>query len=256
MIAIVPWSVDVPMTRWPWANCGLLAVTIAVSLYGFYDERLYFYLGGVEPPAFFLEDPDADWHVTVDGEDATLLEVSPPGLSSRYLPLPVLAITSTFLHGGFVHLAGNMLFLWVFGNAINYKLGHLGYAALYFFAALCSGLAQYAAAPLPLIGASGAIMGVVGAFLVCFPRNEVEMVLWVVWFKQTIGHLPSFWMILLWVVWDACFVVLQLPTNAGVFSHVTGFVCGFSIALILAATGLIRPTRYEQTLWDLIRSAF
>jgi len=227
-----------------------------VSLSGFFDERLYFYLGGVEPPDFFLENPSGDWHVTVGGEEVSLLELSPPGLSTRYLPLPALAITSTFLHAGFVHLAGNMLFLWVFGNAINYKFGQLGYLAFYLFAALCSGLAQYVAIPSPAIGASGAIMGVVGAFLVFFPRNDVEMVLWVVWFKETIGHLSSFWVILLWVAWDVCIAAFQLPTSVAVTSHLAGFACGFIVAFLLAATGAIRPTRYEQTLLQILQGTF
>ena len=256
MIAIVPWTVDVPMNRWPWANCALLAVTVLVSLAGFYDDRLYFYLGGFEPPEILLEHPEIkNLRNAVTGERISLLEIAPVGRSTWYLPTPVLALTSTLLHGGIVHLAGNMLFLWVFGNAVNYKLGHVGYLTLYFVAALYSGLAQFAASPLPAIGASGAIMGIVGLFLVLFPRNNVEMVFWIFWFKESIGHIASFWMILIWVAWDLCFFLLRLPTNVGVVAHLSGFVFGFLVGIALVVSNRIRPTRYEETLIDVLRKA-
>jgi len=97
-------------------------------------------------------------------------------------------------------------------------------------------------------------MGVVGAFLIVFPRNNVEMVLWVIWFKTTIGYLSSFWMILLWVAWDVCTLAIGLPTNVALTGHLAGFASGFIVTLLLAATGIIRPKRHEQTLLLVLRS--
>ena len=103
-------------------------------------------------------------------------------VSTEYLPLPVLALTSSLLHAGWLHLLGNMWFLWVFGNAMNYKLGQLGYLGLYVLVALAGGMAHYAFVGSPVVGASGVVNGVMGAFLVFFPRNDVK-VLWIIWIR-------------------------------------------------------------------------
>lgn len=83
-------------------------------------------------------------------------------------------ITSMFLHGGLMHIAGNMLFLWIFGDNLEDEMGHFGYLVFYLLSGIGAGLAQYIAAPyspVPMVGASGAIAGVMGGYLLLFPRR-------------------------------------------------------------------------------------
>jgi membrane associated rhomboid family serine protease len=134
-----------------------------------------------------------------------------------------------FLHGGFLHLAGNMLFLWVFGNNIEDRLGHLPFVAFYLVCGLAATLAHVAVQPgstVPLVGASGAIAGVMGAYLVWFPNALVLS--WVVPFFLV--PVRAKWFLGIWFV-------LQFFTNpnAGVawVAHVAGFVAGALAALVL-----------------------
>ena len=159
--------------------------------------------------------------------------------------------TSCLLHIGLVHLIGNMLFLWVFGNAVNYKFGQVGYLGLYIACALMGDLAHYVFSSGTVVGASGAINGVMGAFLVFFPRNDIS-IFWMIWYRPGISQLSSMWMILFWIAWDLFFLIHNAPTQVAHWAHVGGFLTGFIIALVCAFTGLIKPTQDEQTLLDVL----
>lgn len=228
---IVPLRVDVPMSRRPWVNYLLIAVTVFVSLAAFDDVDLLLKLGGIEVTGNYgLPNDDIRLEIT-----------------TKDFPLPVLAMTSTLVHSDWLHLLGNMLFLWIFGNAINYKFGHIGYAALYAAAAVISGLVHYAASNMPGIGASGAIYGVMGAFLVFFPRNDIT-ILWFLLIYPRVSRISSMWIIAFWVAWDVLFLVIGSTTRVALSAHVGGFVLGFSVAIFCAKTGFIKPTEDEQTL--------
>ncbi len=168
-----------------------------------------------------------------------------------FLPLAGFG-TSCLLHVGLFHLIGNMLFLWIFGNAINYKFGHLGYLGLYVAVALIGDLAHQSFSGGIAVGASGAINGVMGAFLVFFPRNDVT-VFWMIWFRPGVSRLSSGWIILFWVAWDVLFLGLGSDTGVALWAHVGGFVAGFGVALICAFTGLIKPTQDEQSLLQVLK---
>jgi membrane associated rhomboid family serine protease len=139
-------------------------------------------------------------------------------------------IYSMFFHGGWLHLAGNMLFLWVFGNAVESRVGHLRYAALY----LASGLiattgfvvSQYGSA-LPVVGASGAIAGVMGAFLVFFPTARVR-----IWLLVAAPAIPAAVFLMFWFLSQ-----FQIAPDSGIawVSHVVGFVFGAVVATWLKA---------------------
>src|SRR5262249_28031129 len=140
-----------------------------------------------------------------------------------------------FVHGDVLHLLGNMLFLWVFGNAVCGKLGNGPYLALYFGLALCEGLISSTIDPRPAIGASGVIHGVVGMYLVWYSLNEISC--WFAyWFFSAAGsgtiHVSSFWMILLWLAFDI-WGALRGGGNIGYAAHLTGFVLGFGLAIVL-----------------------
>lgn len=227
---LIPLKVDVPMCRQPLVNYALIAIIVCVSIAGFIDEDLFCKLAGikVESTSLFFSE----------------IQIR---LSTDDFPLPVLAITSSFLHAGFLHLIGNMLFLWVFGNAVNYKFGHLGYMGLYVAAALVGGMAHYVFAGGPVVGASGAVYGVMGAFLVYFLRNDIT-VFWIIWIRPGVSTLSSGWVILFWIAWDVLFLGIGAETSTALWGHVGGFVAGFAIAMLCAWTGWIKPTQDEQTL--------
>ncbi len=144
--------------------------------------------------------------------------------------------TSMFLHGGWMHLIGNMLYLWIFGNNVEDRLGHGGFLAFY----LASGLAAAAlqilpdpAAETPMVGASGAISGVLGAYLVFFPRARV-LVLIPVGFLF-VYTLPAGWLLGFWFLFQIL-SALGTPASAGGvawWAHIGGFAFGALVAFFL-----------------------
>jgi membrane associated rhomboid family serine protease len=139
-------------------------------------------------------------------------------------------ITSMFLHGGIMHLAGNMLFLWVFGDNLEDQMGHVGFLLFYLCAGFAAALAQYAANPastVPMIGASGAIAGVMGGYLLLFPRARVDvLIILVIIFR--IVPVPA------WIVLGAWFGIqvvqgsMSAADAGGVayWAHAGGFAAG------------------------------
>jgi len=143
-------------------------------------------------------------------------------------------VTSMFLHGGLLHLLFNMLFLWIFGNNIEDALGHIPFVLFYF---LCGAAASFthaflnAASDTPVIGASGAISGVLGAYLILYPRARVLAAVPIFFFIRIVRVPASFFLI----IWIAFQVIMGLPSlgaeaeqAGGVawFAHIGGFVAG------------------------------
>lgn len=148
--------------------------------------------------------------------------------------LPVL--TSMFLHGGWLHLIFNMWFLWLFGNMVEDKLGSFRYLLLYFLAGIGAAAAQFAVAPvsdIPMLGASGAIAGVLGAYLIFFPKAIIFTFI-PVWFAPVIP-VPAFVFLVLWFLlqlWQGVGAMLGVQEAGGVawWAHFGGFVAGFLIS--------------------------
>jgi len=140
-----------------------------------------------------------------------------------------------FLHGGWAHLLGNALFLWVFGNNVEDSMGRARYVAFYVLCGLAAAALQVAigpASPVPMVGASGAISGVLGGYLILYPRVRVNMLfVFFVFFK--VIPLPA-WLVLLW--WFGLQVLSGLPqlsamssgvsSGVAVFAHIGGFCAG------------------------------
>ncbi|MGZ9276485.1 MAG: rhomboid family intramembrane serine protease [Candidatus Limnocylindrales bacterium] len=149
-------------------------------------------------------------------------------------------VTSQFLHGGWLHLIGNLLFLWIFGNNIEDRFGRLGFLAFYLVSGVFAGLAQVAIDPdstIPTIGASGAIAATLGAYLVLYPRARVTSLVFLVFFYQLID-VPAVIVLAMWFVLQlvdglASLGVGDAATGGGVafFAHIGGFVFGALIAL-------------------------
>ena len=154
---------------------------------------------------------------------------------ARFLPL----LTSMFWHGGWAHLLGNMLFLWIFGDAVEDRLGHFRYAGFYLLGGIAAALTQVALSPnsaLPTVGASGAIAAVLGAYLVSFPRAKVVAfvpIFFLPWFVE----IPAVVYLILWFLMQLLSGVLALgvPEAGGIawWAHVGGFLAGILLVKLL-----------------------
>lgn len=140
-------------------------------------------------------------------------------------------LTSMFLHAGWMHLLGNMLFLWIFGDNMEDAFGHLGFLAFYLASGLAAALIQFGAdptSPIPMVGASGAIAGVLGGYLLLYPKARVDILLIIIIFFRIFP--VSAWVLL--ILWLGFQFVGGFATPAGdggvaYWAHAGGFIAGF-----------------------------
>jgi len=145
-------------------------------------------------------------------------------------PVPLTLITSQFLHGGLLHLAGNMLYLWIFGNNIEDIMGHVKFLIFYLMCGAVAGTVQVVSSPdstIPTIGASGAISGVLGAYLIRFPRARVLVVFWFLFFIRLI-YVPALIVLGFWIFLQVVNAVGAPAGQGGVawYAHIGGFAAG------------------------------
>jgi membrane associated rhomboid family serine protease len=166
-----------------------------------------------------------------------LVCVTDPGRQVSHL------ITSMFLHGSWLHLLGNMWFLWLFGNNIEDSMTRLRFAVFYLLCGLAAAMAQVLANPasgVPMVGASGAISGVMGAYLVLYPRVRVFAMV-PIGFMLTSVALPAWMMLVYWVliqVVSGLFTIgSQLGGGVAFWAHVGGFVAGLVLVKLFARSG-------------------
>jgi membrane associated rhomboid family serine protease len=149
-------------------------------------------------------------------------------------------VTSMFLHGGWLHLIGNMLYLWIFGNNIEDRFGRLGFLIFYLAGGVAAVVAQVAVdptSPIPLVGASGAIAATLGAYLVLFPRARVLALVFLGFFYQLL-EIPAvivlgFWFVLQLVDGIASLGLAGAEGGVAFFAHIGGFVAGVAIGLLV-----------------------
>ena len=225
---MVPLRDNNPITITPYVTYGLVATNILVFLY-------QLSLTPQQLEGFFH-----------------LAAVVPRELSANFAGIPVnqpvpewmTLITSQFLHGGFLHIAGNMLFLWIFGNNIEDRLGHVKYLIFYLACGALAALAQWffsLGSPIPSLGASGAIAGVMGAYILRFPRAEVLTLIPLGFYFPAV-RLPAFYFLGFWFLQQAFYGVASLnaPSNIGMesggiayWAHAGGFFFGAIIGPLL-----------------------
>jgi membrane associated rhomboid family serine protease len=159
----------------------------------------------------------------------------PPELA--LIPDAATLVTYAFLHGSLWHLAGNMLFLWVFGDNVEDSLGHLRYLLFYCLTAAGGGLAFMLSVPesqSPLIGASGAVAGVVAAYLLLHPRARI----WVLVFIGIPLRINALWLLGFWLLVQIYALVAGGETEVAYWSHIGGFLCGAILVTILKRPGV------------------
>ena len=159
------------------------------------------------------------------------------GLVPRHFSVATL-LTSMFLHGGWLHLFGNMLYLYIFGDNVEDRLGHVRYLVLYLLCGMAAGSAQVLMNPrsgLPIDGASGAIAGVLGAYFLFFPQARVVTLVPIFLFLQVM-EIPAVAYLLLWFVFQVFSGIGAHGSTAGgvaVWAHVGGFVAGMVLGPVL-----------------------
>ncbi|MHC4912636.1 MAG: rhomboid family intramembrane serine protease, partial [Planctomycetota bacterium] len=230
---IIPWKVDVPQDRWPVANYLIIAVCVGVFvLVGYLFYQMY------------AEQAE-------EGVDE--VEAEAPGFIEPYV-LDGFSVTGLFghmwLHAGLLHLLGNMLFLWVFGNAVCAKLGNIVYLPVYLALGAFAGAAHLVFQGGAAVGASGAINGVVGMYLVFFPQNDVSCV-FILWLFPLMIRpyiraftVSGYWLILFWLAFDIGGVI-RGGGRVAYFAHGGGFAAGFLLAILMLKMRWVIMDRWE-----------
>lgn len=153
-----------------------------------------------------------------------------------------------WLHGGPFHLIGNLIFLWLFGNAVCSKIGNLLYLPTYIGLGLVAAISYLLFFDMPMLGASGAINGMVGMYLVFFPENSISCFYFILWHPIRVR---SFWMVLLWFAFDI-FGAMYGGAGVAYLAHIGGFVAGFALAVLLLKTKVIAMERDEKSILELL----
>jgi membrane associated rhomboid family serine protease len=158
--------------------------------------------------------------------------------------------TSQFLHGGILHLGGNMLYLWIFGNNIEDQLGRIRFVPFYLGCGLLAGLTQWVESPhsrIPVVGASGAIAGVLGAYAILFPRARIHTLVIIFLFLRVVPLPAAAWLGIWFLIQALSAAVTHGHTGGGVawFAHLGGFVAGLLLIRLVAP----RPSRPAPSLF-------
>jgi membrane associated rhomboid family serine protease len=224
-----PLKDDVPTNSTPFVTVGLIAINVLVFLYQASLQGLASAEGSRAVQAFVLEFGLVPCRLTGNC-------VSPEG----FPPPMVSMLTSMFLHGGLFHVAGNMLYLWIFGNNVEDTLGHVRFVVFYLACGIGAALGQTAFGPhstVPMIGASGAVSGVLGAYLLLSPRANV-LTLIVFGFFIRLVRIPAVIVLGLWfavqfvnglVTWSASGSGEAAGGGVAWFAHIGGFLVGMAL---------------------------
>lgn len=220
-------------TMTPYVNYILIALNVIVFVFlqgmsG--DSPFTFSYSAV--PGEILTGHDIVTNAKVITDPSTGDRFTMPGLGPTNIPVYFTLITSMFMHGGFAHIAGNMLYLWIFGDNIENAIGHRRYLFFYLLCGIIASLSHVFATKLlgqnlliPSLGASGAISGVLGAYILLFPKRRVTMFL-----VRFITHVSAFWAIGIWIVFQIINGLGMLGgSEAGgvaYAAHIGGFIAG------------------------------
>ncbi|MBW8038821.1 MAG: rhomboid family intramembrane serine protease [Planctomycetes bacterium] len=287
---IIPWRVDVPQDRWPISNWLLILGIIAAFVFqtisireqrsklpdkieefaNYSVEDVAVELGVDEQQLKEIErSVDKTFSKVKDTFDQKVFPTDFKDLMVKHTMLQQYFVWEKvrpfildrfqlkglfghiWLHGGIIHLLGNLLFLWIFGNAVCAKIGNVAYLPIYIVLGVLAGIAHLVFQGGAVLGASGAIMGIVGIYLVFFPENEITCYFIFIFFLRPIIReftLSSYWMILFWLAFDIFGATMEGGAIA-YFAHLGGFAVGFGLAiLMLKMKWVVMEDRYEKSL--------
>jgi len=232
-------------TRTPLVTWGLIAVNVLVFLYEL-SAGDAFINGFSVIPREIVTGTDLVGPSSVVIGDHLVRIIQTPGPPIIYLTL----FTSMFMHAGFMHLGGNMLFLWVFGDNVEDEMGPIPFLIFYILCGLAADFAQIAIDPqsiIPNLGASGAIAGVLGAYIILDPRNRIRVL--VLWYLITVVSVPAVIVIGLWFLTQllngvGSITATQQSSGVAFFAHIGGFVAG--MVLVFLFRGKKKPPSWQM----------
>ena len=252
---IIPYHVDVAMDRVPFTNWILIVFTCVLTfvMWGVESKRTEI----VIDPSIF-KDFDPENPRSVEEFQRKLREPPPPMLSLQRKHFAFYQLVShIFVHGDLWHLGGNMLALFLFGNAINGKLGHWNFLGLYLIFGIWAGLCWLILGRgQAALGASGAIMGLCGIFLVLYPKNEVR-ILWTFFVRGGTFEIASYWLLLFWFAGDL-WGCIGGGDGVAYVAHLGGAVAGFAVGIFLVVNDWVESPAGEENLlqaWGLRESS-
>ncbi|HUW20578.1 MAG TPA: rhomboid family intramembrane serine protease [Sedimentisphaerales bacterium] len=227
MILILPIRTSIRPRRTPYANYALIIVNVIVFFMTYLPQRNPF-TGTQEILRFWA--------------DQFMLKPVHPQLWQF--------VTYAFLHSGLVHIFGNMYFLYLFGNNVNDKLGTVGYLCLYLGGAVFGGVGHAFFHQNPVLGASGAVAAVTGAYLVLFPESLITVLYWLI-FIGTMELSALYFIIFKLIFWDNI-IEPRFSVDAVAYdAHLAGYAYGVVAIVVLLATGLISSSGFD--LWSMIK---
>lgn len=208
---MIPYRDDNPTQTFPFITIGLIVINCLIFIWEFASPvdvtRIAYFYGAIPHNLISFE-------------------------TSQPIHPAFTVFTSMFLHGGFLHLAGNMLYLWIFGNNIEDSIGHFRFLIFYFFSGIAAAYGHAltdSQSTIPMIGASGAVSGILGAYLLLFPHAKVYTILFFGFFWQIV-RIPAIIVIGFWVVIQVINGIVSkgMLNQGGVawFAHIGGFVAG------------------------------
>ena len=232
---MIPFRDENPTRTFPIVVVGLIAANVAIFIHQALmpntEQLLFVYTYGAVP-ALLLGKVTLAQVIPAEVRSAAVLADL---RASQLQPIWLTIFSSMFVHGGFAHLGGNMLYLWIFGNNVEDALGHARFIVFYLLCGCIAAAAQItmsAASPAPMIGASGAIAGVLGAYYMKFPRARVQCLVFLFLFV-TVAYLPAGLVLLLWFLLQVYQSLLVGSHGAlggvAVFAHVAGFIAGWAL---------------------------
>jgi len=223
---ILPIRTSIRPWRTPYANYALIAVNIAIFVLTYWPH--------VNP---FTHQPE----ILRPWAEHFMLTPGRPYLWQF--------ITYAFLHGGILHIIGNMFFLYLFGNNVNDRLGHIGYVCFYLAGAVFSGAGHALLRSSPVLGASGAVAAVTGAYVVLFPQSLITVFYWLLFFINTV-EIPAIYFIgFKLIFWDN--IAERRMRNVAYDAHLSGYAFGIAAVTFLLATGLMERSGFD--LWSMVK---
>jgi membrane associated rhomboid family serine protease len=225
-VVFIPLSDDNPLrsVRFQWVTIGLIVVNVATFLLQYTPDGEAAIASFALIPSELFQSPLLGGAVVTADQPVQV----PEGLT---------LITYQFLHGDVLHLLSNMLFLWVFGDNVEDAMGHTKFLVFYILCGVAGGLAHALALPtsgLPLIGASGAVAGVIAAYLILHPRVRV----WVLAFRFLPLRISAAWVLGVWVVTQLVMIAVAPVDRVAWWAHVGGMVAGALLIVFLRRPGV------------------
>ncbi len=215
----------------PYVNYAFIAINVLVFVFlqGLGGNETFTY-------AFSLVPKEITTGIDLVGPQSITVGEQTAQIMHQNTPLPVYFnfISSMFMHGGFGHLFGNMLFLWIFGDNIENLIGHFRYIAFYLICGIAAALAQVVLGPdsiIPMLGASGAISGVLGGYMLLFPKRKVRALI-----LRMYTTVPAYVALGLWIGYQIVLGYLTPSGTGGVayYAHIGGFIAGVALIKLFA----------------------